>query len=93
MSAGQNIAGSSHKPAVMWPFTAGFSPTPIIFSFSSYITVGSHKSGSDDVDNDVQIWRSGWRPYTGNLTLYLIDLMNQTSQIFYILVVFGIYSP
>ena len=23
-----------------------------------YITAGSHKSGSDDADSDVQIWRS-----------------------------------
>ena len=65
MSARQNTAGLSHKPAVMWSFTVGFSPAPIIFFYFQthnrqwkYITAGSHKSGSDDADSDVQIWRS-----------------------------------
>ena len=64
MSARQNTAGSSHKPAVMWSFTAGFSLAPIIFHFQAhnrqwkYVTAGSHKSGSDEAGSDVQIWRS-----------------------------------
>ena len=38
MSARQNTAGSSYKPAVMWFFTVGFSPAPIIFFIFKLIT-------------------------------------------------------
>jgi len=38
MSGRQNITGSSHKQAVMWSFTAGFSPAPIIFFIFKLIT-------------------------------------------------------
>ena len=38
ISTRQNTAGSSHKPAVMWSFTAGFSPAPIIFFIFKLIT-------------------------------------------------------
>ena len=68
MSGCQNTVSLSHKPAVMWSFTADFSPAPIIFfHFQAhnwqwkYITAGSHKSGSDDGGSDMQIWRSAPR--------------------------------
>ena len=38
MSGRQNTAGSSHKPTVMWSFTASFSPTLIIFFIFKLIT-------------------------------------------------------
>ena len=39
-----------------------------------YITAGSHKSGSDDAGNDVQIWRSvWWFTYTVPLTPFHVE--------------------
>ena len=47
MSARQNTAGSSHKPAVIWSFTTGFNLAPIIFFFFKLIT------GSEDTSLSV----------------------------------------
>ena len=58
MNARQNTAGSSHKPAVMWSFTAGFSLAPIIFFIFKLIT-GSEGTSLSVLTNLAVMCKSG----------------------------------
>ena len=58
MSACQNTAGSSHKPAVMWSFPTGFSLVPIIFFIFKLITY-SEGTSQPVLTNPIVMCKSG----------------------------------